>query len=323
MNTSEHASEPADRPDAGRGTSNADDRLDPSGKADDDEPAIVIGFVGLGNMGFPIADNIARAGFKLVGYDAAGTEGRLPAGASAGASIADVAGRADTVMLSVPDGAVTLAIVDEMLAVAERRATVVIDLSTVGPVAAREAAARLAPVGITYVDGPVSGGVAGARARTIALMFGGPIDVFEGHRTLLGSFAGNVFHVGEQAGHGQAMKLLNNFLSATALAASSEALALGRAYGLDLATMLDIVNVSSGRNSATYDKFPNRVLTGTYDTGFYTRLMAKDVRLFNSVAAEVGTARSISEAVGAVWDACDAAMPGSDFSEIWKFVSGR
>ena len=78
------------------------------------------------------------------------------------------------------------------------------------------------------------------------------------------------------------MKLLNNFLSATALAATSEALAFGAAYGLDMQTMLDVVNVSSGRNSATDDKFPNRVLTGTYDTGFFTHLMAKDVRLFNS-----------------------------------------
>ena len=117
------------------------------------------------------------------------------------------------------------------------------------------------------------------------------------------------------------MKLLNNFLSATALAASSEALALGRAHGLDLSTMLDVVNVSTGRNSATADKFPNRVLTGTYDTGFHTRLMAKDVRLFNDVAATVGTSHQVSDAVGALWNACETALPASDFSEIWKFVA--
>jgi 3-hydroxyisobutyrate dehydrogenase-like beta-hydroxyacid dehydrogenase len=230
--------------------------------------------------------------------------------------------RADTVMLSVPDGAVTAAIVDEIVAAPERRTTVVIDLSTIGPVAARRAASALAPLGIAYTDGPVSGGVAGARAGTIALMFGGPDEVFESHRDLLAAFAGNVFHVGPEAGHGQAMKLVNNVLSATALAASSEALALGQACGLDLATMLDVINVSTGRNSATYDKFPNRVLTGTYDTGFFTRLMAKDVRLFNAVAAEVGTSHSVMDAIAATWDACDAAMPGSDFSEIWKHVAG-
>ena len=279
------------------------------------------GFVGLGNMGAPMAANIVAAGFDVIAYDAAGTEQRLPDGAVAASSLADVVQQADTVLLSVPDGSITLAIVEEMSNVDDRRATVVIDLSTVGPIAAREAAARLATVGVTYTDGPVSGGVAGARARTIALMFGGPTPVFESHRRLLSSFAGNVFHVGEQAGQGQAMKLVNNFLSATALAASSEALALGQAFGLDLPTMLDVVNVSTGRNSATADKFPNRVLTGTYDTGFFTRLMTKDVRLFNAVAAEAGTAHDVSGAVGSVWDAFDEAMPGSDFSEIWKFVA--
>jgi 3-hydroxyisobutyrate dehydrogenase len=282
-----------------------------------------IGFVGLGNMGAPMATNIVAGGFELIAYDAAGTDARLPPGATAAASLADVVREADTVLLSVPDGSITLAIVDEIAGIDERRCSVVIDLSTVGPIAAREASERLAAIGITYTDGPVSGGVAGARARTIALMFGGPTSVFEAHRELLDSFAGNVFHVGEHAGQGQAMKLVNNFLSATALAASSEALALGQAFGLGLPTMLDVINVSTGRNSATDDKFPNRVLTGSYDTGFFTRLMAKDVRLFNSVAAEAGTAHDVSAAIGAVWDAFEAAMPGSDFSEIWKFVSER
>lgn len=283
----------------------------------------VIGFLGLGNMGSPMAANIAAAGYDVVGYDAAGTKDRKPEGVLGADSVAEVVGRTDTVLLSVPDGRVTLAIADQMTTLTDRRATVVIDLSTIGPVAAQDAAARLADIGVAYADGPVSGGVAGARARTISLMFGGPTDVFDAHRELLGSFAGNVFHVGEGAGHGQAMKLINNFLSATALAATSEAFALGQAYGLGLETMLDVVNVSTGRNSATYDKFPNRVLTGTYDTGFHTRLMAKDVRLFNSVAAEAGTLHEVSDAVGAVWNACEDAMPASDFSEIWKYVSRR
>jgi 3-hydroxyisobutyrate dehydrogenase-like beta-hydroxyacid dehydrogenase len=281
-----------------------------------------IGFVGLGNMGAPMAANVAAAGYRLIGFDTAGTDGRLPDGASAAASIGDMARAADTVLLSVPDGAATRSVVDELAAAPDRRTSVVIDLSTIGPPAARDAAARLAAHGITYVDGPVSGGVAGARAGTVTLMFGGPTPVFEAHRELLATFAGNVFHVGEEAGQGQAMKLLNNYLSATALAASSEALALGRAYGLDLRTMLDVVNVSTGRNTATADKFPNRVLTGTYDTGFHTRLMAKDVRLFNSVADDAGTGHTVSDAVGALWDDCERAMPASDFSEIWTFVAG-
>ena len=292
------------------------------GRAADDERATVYGFLGLGNMGAPMAANIAAAGFELVGYDVAGTEGRLAHGATPASSVDELVEHTDTVLVSVPDGAVSLAVAEQIAGARQRRATVVIDLSTVGPVAAQRAAESLAAVDVTYADGPVSGGVAGAKARSIALMFSGPEPVFDRHRTLLEAFAGNVFHVGERAGQGQAMKLLNNFLSATALAASSEAFAVGRAFGLDLRTMVDVVNVSSGRNTATADKFPNRVLTGTYDAGFFTRLMAKDVRLFNIVAAEIATPAEVSLAVGAVWDAFEAAMPASDFSEIWKFVAG-
>ena len=238
---------------------------------------VVVGFVGLGNMGRPMATHVAAAGFPLVCFDAAGTDERLPSGANAADDVAVVVAGADTVLLSLPDGAVVARVVDEIVAAPSRRVTTVIDLSTVGPAAAETAATRLAACGVMYVDGPVSGGTAGARARTISLMFGGPVEVLAAHRTLLDAFAGNVFHVGERAGQGQAMKLLNNVLSAAALAATSEALAFGVAQGLDPATMLAVLNVSTGRNSATVDKFPNRILTGTYDAGFHTALMAKDV----------------------------------------------
>lgn len=280
-----------------------------------------IGFVGLGNMGAPMAAHVAAAGFDLVGYDVAGTEGRLPDGAKAVESVEAVAVHADTVLLSVPDGSASLTVTEQLAGVADPRVSVVIDLSTIGPEAARRCAEVLAPTNIAYTDGPVSGGVSGAKARTIALMFAGPAAVFDGHRELLDSFAGSVFHVGEVAGQGQVMKLVNNFLSATALAASSEAFAVGRACGLDLATMIDVVNVSSGRNTATADKFPRRVLTGTYDTGFGTRLMAKDVELFNDVAAEIAGSQVVAPAVSDVWTAFAATMPDSDFSEIWKFVA--
>jgi len=198
----------------------------------------------------------------------------------------------------------------------------VIDLSTVGPAAAAEAAALLDAAGITYCDGPVSGGAAGARAATISLMFSGPVEVLEEHRALLDSFTGNVFHVGDRAGQGQAMKLANNYLSATALAATSEAIAFGLANGLDMGTMVDVLNVSTGRNSATADKFPNRIITGSYDAGFSTSHMTKDVGLFVDGASSLGTAHAVAEAVTATWRGCDEKLPGSDFTEIWKYVSG-
>jgi 3-hydroxyisobutyrate dehydrogenase len=282
-----------------------------------------IGFVGLGNMGRPIADNIAAAGFSLVCFDAAGTAERLPTGAQAAGSAQQVFASSDTAMISVPDGAVTTALIEQLEQTHDRRVTTVIDLSTVGPMIARAGAARLEPLGVTYCDGPVSGGVAGARAATISLMFAGPVAVLDAHRTLFDAIAGNVFHVGLRPGQGQAMKLLNNFLSAVALAATSEAVAFGAAEGLDMQVMLDVLNVSTGRNSATSDKFPNRVVTGTYDAGFHTRLMAKDVALFLQSVASAGTSDVVASAIGQVWAAADAAMPGSDFTEIWKFVAGE
>ena len=280
-----------------------------------------IGFIGLGSMGRPIATNLAAAGFDLVCFDAAGTSERLPDGAAAAASATEVFDGTDTTLISVPDGAATTALIADLERASRRRVTTVVDLSTVGPTVARGAAARLEPLGVVYCDGPVSGGVAGAQAGTISLMFAGPATVFDAHRSVLDAMSSNVFHVGEHAGQGQAMKLLNNFLSAVALAATSEAIAFGAAAGLDMGVMLNVLNVSSGRNTATADKFPNRVLTGTFDAGFRTQLMNKDVALYLESAADAGAPSVVANAVGSVWAAANAAMPGSDFSEIWKYVS--
>ena len=282
---------------------------------------MTVGFVGLGKMGGPMAANVAVATPGLVCFDMAGTDGRMPDGAVAADSIADLARRCSTVLISVPDGAATLAVTNEILATESSVVETLIDLSTIGPKAATQAAALLEPAGITYCDGPVSGGAAGARAATISLMFGGPSSVLEANRALLESFTGNVFHVGDSAGKGQAMKLVNNFLSATALAATSEAVAFGVAHGLDMKTMIDVLNVSTGRNSATTDKFPNRILTGSYDAGFSTAHMTKDVGLFVDGAGEADTSRVVSAAVAETWRGCDATLPGSDFTEIWRYIA--
>jgi 3-hydroxyisobutyrate dehydrogenase len=284
---------------------------------------MTVGFIGLGKMGGPMAANVASATPGLVCFDAAGTADRMPVGAVAATSISDLARRCETVLISVPDGAATLTVAEQILSTDDSVVETVVDLSTIGPEAAIEAAALLDPAGITYCDGPVSGGAAGARAATISLMFAGPVEVLDARRALLDSFTGSVFHVGDRAGLGQAMKLANNFLSATALAATSEAVAFGIAHGLDMATMIEVLNVSTGRNSATADKFPNRILAGTYDAGFSTAHMTKDVGLFVSGARQAHTADAVAAAVADTWRDCDAALPGSDFTEIWRFVSGR
>ena len=131
------------------------------------------------------------------------------------------------------------------------------------------------------------------------------------------------YRVGDRPGMGQAMKLANNFLSATTLAATSEAIAFGLSEGLDIATMLEVLNGASGRSAATSDKFPNEVLTGRYAAGFTNSLMAKDVRLYLRSVEERGGPASIAAATASVWERFATAEPGADFTRIYPFVEGR
>lgn len=281
------------------------------------------GFVGLGNMGGPMAANLARSGAELVVFDKAGSAARAPAGARAARSIAEVAAAAEAVFVSLPDGPVVLEVLGEVAAATHRVTRTVIDLSTVGIGAARAAFEQAGEAGLVYVDAPVSGGRNGAIAGTIAVMWAGPAELLESHRPALEAMSQSVFHVGKEAGQGQALKLLNNFLSATATAATAEALLFGLTQGLELKTMLDVVNVSTGRSHASADKYVNRVLTGTFDSGFGTSLMAKDVRLFGEAVAVAGTANDLAKAVRALWDAMEAHAPGGDHTEIFAFLRDR
>jgi 3-hydroxyisobutyrate dehydrogenase len=281
------------------------------------------GFVGLGQMGGPMAANIADGGFNLSVFDKAGTADRAPKNASVISSLDQLAARTDTLFLSLPDASASLEVAQELAARTEHAALVVIDLSTIGLEAAREAWKILNAVGITYIDAPVSGGQSGARAGTITIMWAGPQNVLEGHREAMLSFCKNLFHVGDEAGQGQAMKILNNFLSATAMVATSEAVAFGLSQGLDMKTLLDVVNVSTGQNTATNDKFPNRILTRTYDAGFKTKLLTKDMQLFLESAKKSGTSVAIAEAVMNLWRGCNDTFPDSDFTQIYKFITGR
>ena len=278
------------------------------------------GFAGLGNMGGPMAANIAGGGFDLVVYDKAGTRERAPEGAEITETLAEVAAAADSLFLCLPDGPVVLTVAAELAALPERRVKTVIDLSTIGIKAAQEANALLGAAGITYIDAPVSGGQAGARAGTITVMWAGPEGSIEEHRDVLAVFSGNPFHVGVRAGQGQAVKLLNNFLSATAMVATSEAMTFAVAQGLDMQTVLDVVNVSTGQNTATRDKFPQRIVTGSYDAGFATALLTKDVRLYLENVEDAGTPGVVGRLIADIWRRADEAMPGSDFTRIHEFV---
>lgn len=283
----------------------------------------VIGFVGLGQMGGPMAANIAKSGAEIIVYDKAGTSERAPEGAKLANSFADVLSMADTVFLSVPDGPVSIALAKEIAAADGRRAQVIVDLSTIGPEAAREADGILKAAGVTYIDAPVSGGQAGAKAGTITVMWGGPKAVMDAHTDVLASFSKNAFHCGEEPGQGQSVKVLNNFLSAIAMTATSEAVLYGLSQGVDMKTILDVVNVSTGQNTATIDKFPKRIMTESFDAGFKTKLLTKDVNLFLKNAKAAGTPLTLAATLAAIWNGCDATLPDSDFTRIYEFVRDK
>ena len=232
--------------------------------------AATVGFIGLGNMGSVLASNLVQAGHSVVAHDIAGP-GRVPAGAGYAPTAAEVARRAGVVVLSLPDGAASEQVARQIAAAPGRQATHVVDTSTIGTGAAQAIDALLAEHGVSYVDAPVSGGVSGARARTLALMYAGPDDACAHVLPVLAGLSDRRHRVGGRAGLGQAMKLANNFLAATALAATSEAIAFGLSAGLDMGTMLEVLNASSGRSVATTDKFPDHVLTGRYAAGFTIR----------------------------------------------------
>ena len=281
-----------------------------------------IGFIGLGNMGRPMSANLRAASHDLVVYDKAGTAERAPAGAAVAGSVDEVARQADVVFLSLPDGPAVTEVTSQIVAAGPRATKTVVDLSTIGIRAAESAGSMLGAAGLAYLDAPVSGGVAGASKGTLAMMVAGEAALFERLLPVLEVMAGNCFHVGSRAGQGQAMKLLNNFLSGTAMIATSEAVSFGAARGLDLASMIAVLNVSTGRNTATSDKFPNRILTGTYDAGFTAGLIAKDLRLYRESVEDAGTPFVVGAAVEGTLRRMAATMSESDFTQVYKFVRG-
>ena len=279
-----------------------------------------IGFVGLGNMGRPMATNLVKSGLDVVVHDAAGTQARAPKGAKLAASTASLAGRVETIHLCVPDGRASESIAREIAGASDRRNRLVVDHSTIGTEAAVRVHTLLSGNGIEYVDAPVSGGVSGAVNATLAIMYSGSRATFEKLRPVFEAMAGNVFRVGSDPGQGQAMKVLNNFLSGTAMAATAEAVAFGVRRGLDMKMILDVVNASSGRNTATTDKFPNRVLTGTWDAGFSSTQLNKDLVLYREAVDAAGAAHPVSPAVSDVWRRLEAHEPNADISRVYTFV---
>jgi 3-hydroxyisobutyrate dehydrogenase-like beta-hydroxyacid dehydrogenase len=262
-----------------------------------------IGFIGVGRMGQPMASRLIAAGHPVVAYDVQGQALSAIAvkGAETASSPAEVATRAEIVMASLPVPAVVQEVaLGERGVAAGSRVRLFVDLSTTGPRVAKAIAAALAERGITAIDAPVSGGVAGAVKGTLAVMTSGPKPECDRLRPTLEAI-GKVFYIGPEPGMGQMMKLINNLLSATATAATSEAIVLGAKAGLDPHVMIDVINAGSGRNTATEDKFPRSILPRSFDYGFALGLMAKDVKLCIDEADALQVPMWIGQAVKQLW----------------------
>lgn len=282
-----------------------------------------VGIVGVGNMGGPMSNRLLDAGHRLTIYDIR-EEAMAPLiarGATRANSSRAVADAADIVFFSLPTpDDVRGEALGENGIIGGSAIKIFVDLSTTGPRTTLPVAEALAAKGIVMVDAPVSGGVAGARKGTLAVMVSGAPQFVSRVEPLLGLF-GKVFKVGDRPGLGQAMKLANNLISATAMAITSEAMVMGVKAGLDPKTMLDVINASTGRNSASESKFPQAILPRTFDFGFATSLMYKDVRLALQEAEALGVPMGVGSAVRNLWQIANAERgPDSDYTEIVRCV---
>ena len=280
-----------------------------------------LGFIGLGNMGAAIARHLIQTGHRLTVFDIRPevVDAFVALGAVAASCPKDVADRAETVLASLPSLQASLDVATGPVGVIEgSQIKRFVDLSTVGSQVAQRIHDALAKRDIVQLDSPVSGGIGGAETGTLAVMVSGPRPDFDAVQPVLDAI-GRPFFISEQPGAAQTMKLVNNLLSATALAATSEAVVMGAKAGLDPAVMIDVFNAGSGITSASRDKFPRSILPRTFDYGFATGLMVKDIRLCLEEARALGLSLEVADAVGRLWELVVREMgPDSDFTSVVK-----
>lgn len=290
----------------------------------------IIGFAGIGTMGKPMAANLVRAGCKLVVFDLdaarsaalaqehALTVAKTPAELGAAASI---------IITMLPDGkAVRTALcgnndsfTDCLLERAQKN-TLVIDMSSSSPLGTRELGALLEKRGYSLIDAPVSNGVKGAIAATLSIMAGGDKSIFERVKPLLEKMGNQIYHAGP-LGAGHAIKALNNYVSAAGLIAACEAMHAGAAFGLDPDVIVDVFNASSGMNNTTKNKCRQQMISGAYNAGFSTGLMAKDVRTALEFAQAMHTSTVFAKPTAEVWNAMEQQLGfASDHTEMHKFL---
>jgi 3-hydroxyisobutyrate dehydrogenase-like beta-hydroxyacid dehydrogenase len=283
-----------------------------------------LAFIGCGAMGAPIAERLIDAGHALHVYDPnpAATTPLVARSAVAASSPRAAAEGCEVAFACLPSPEVSRRVaLDADGIIACKGLAAYVEMSTIGSKTVKAIAQGLATAGIAVLDSPVSGGPRGARAGTLSTMVAGKRATFEKAKPLLETVARNVFYIGEQPGLGQVTKLANNMISAAGMAAAFEASAMAVKAGVDASTLIDTINASTGRNSATMDKFPAAVLTRSFDYGGKLSTMYKDVLLCMEEARELNVPMWVGSNVVQLWfHAVTQGRGNDDYTALIKMI---
>jgi 3-hydroxyisobutyrate dehydrogenase len=289
-----------------------------------------IGFIGLGNMGAPMAANLLKAGHQVIGFDLvpAAVEALVAKGGRAAKSAAEAAAAGDVVITMLPAGPQVRAVYleDGGVLASARRGALLIDCSTIDVETARAVAAAAKRAGFDMLDAPVSGGVSGAETASLTFMVGGEAEVFDRAHPLLSAMGRTIVHAGP-AGNGQAAKICNNMILGVSMIAVCESFALAERLGLDAQTLFDISSQSSGQCWAltSYCPVPGPVPASPanrgYAPGFTAAMMLKDLRLAQQAASATATATPLGAAAANLYQlSVDAGADSLDFSSIFRLI---
>ncbi len=283
-----------------------------------------VGFVGIGNMGWPMAASLIRAGYSVQVADRRRVQADnfvQQVGGFAADSLATLAAECDVVITMLPTSANVGEVVAEgtdTLLAGLKPGSLVIDMTSGQPIVTRALAEKVAAAGSVMIDAPVSGGVSRARTGELAIMVGGDAAAIERARPVLSAIGTSILPCGG-VGAGQAMKALNNLVSAGGFLIGIEALLIGQKFGLDAGLMTDVLNVSTGMNNSTQKKFRQFVLSRGFDSGFGLDLMVKDLSIATGIGKEVGVPAPFAALCREMWSAAAAALgPGQDHTAVAK-----
>jgi 3-hydroxyisobutyrate dehydrogenase len=289
-----------------------------------------IGFIGVGNMGNPMAANLLKGGFEVTVFDARPeTAAAFVAqhGGKAAASLADLARGADAVVTMLPDDKIVRKVMlDGGAAAAMTKGAVLIDMGTCDPTGTRTTAEAMEKLGLHMVDAPVMGGVVFAKDGSLDIMAGGSVELVERVTPLLKAMGQSIVHCGD-VGAAHAMKALANYINACALINAIEAMTIGKKFGLDSKMMADaLVPMCAGRNHPIQKKIIPQILNRKYATGMALSFIAKDVRIAVNTAHAIGAAVPLGEKVSELWDEAvtkvGATVDQTEVVRYWEEASG-